>query len=223
MTYEEQNKLVEQVLRQVLLELRQSAPERVPEMAAPSGKRMLVFGPEFLVPAEIRESCDLETAESYQGPQSLAGLDGVYVTHLSRRDLADIALGRDSSSVSCGVTSALLMGIPVYLLERGLEHRVFASCASNALYRQLEGYVRRLQEFGVHMVENQAPTRQEAGRRVSKLVTEADATALVRSAPEGPIRIPAGTILTPSARDVFRQAGRSILHDTPAFAEEGRL
>ena len=206
MTREEQEQLIEQVLRQVLgaVEPAQSAP----------AEQLLVLGPAVLVPADVLGRYRILEADRYTGPDCLDGVAGVYVTKLSRRDLADIALGRDSSTTACAVTSALLRGVPVTVLERALEHRAFAHCASPVFYQQLEGYVRRLQEFGVRIAGASVPVQKPkaAGCAAApKLITEAAAQELVRTTAGPSISVPAGTILTPSARDVFRQAGRAVV------------
>ena len=208
MTRTEQERLVEEVLRQVMQAKNVLAE---PEGTEPS-EQLLVLGPSGLLPREVRQSYRILGAEWYQGQECLEQVSGVYVTQLSRRDLADVALGRDSSTTACAVTSALLRGLPVYLLEQALEYRAFASCASPSLYRVLEGYVRRLQEFGVRMVGS-APASEKSGTKSSapRLITEADAWELVRSATGPSIAVSAKTLITPSAQDVFRQARRSVV------------
>jgi hypothetical protein len=124
---------------------------------------------------------------------------------------------------------ALLSGVDVILLEDALTFRRFKDKGSNALYNLLEQYVNTLQVFGVkiHRPKQQIvlaeakpakfsklPAEVPQGTVVpnaSRLITEREARQLVTQG--NAIRLPAEAIITPSARDVFSQAGVSVIKD----------
>ena len=227
MTQEEQKRLISLVVQQVLERMNRDgavdAHSPAPFRESPR-EVLLVFGPDSLLSSEIRARYRLMGPESYQGPECLEGVAGVCLTQLSRRDLVDLALGRDGSPATCAATCALLRGIPVFVLEQALEHRAFARRAVPAFYQLLEHYVQRIQELGVRLIA--APSPETGNGQVavsrSRLIAEANALALLRQVPECPVRIPAGTIVTPSAQDVFRQAGREILREPSESTQEAR-
>lgn len=150
--------------------------------------------------------------DAYTGPDCLSGVERVYITALTRAQLADIAQARDNSRCACAVTSALLQGIPVYLLESALTWRTKGHCAAPGLMKILEGYVSTLQTFGVQVIRccEQAPALpQPAEESQPKLITEAWARKLCQTGAERLVLEP-GVILTPSAKDVLKEAGIAV-------------
>lgn len=85
------------------------------------------------------------------------------------------------------VCRALLTGMPVYLMEDGLEHRKLPPGPGRILRAELMAKERRLRDMGVQLW----------GRAKGGLVTAADVRRLGRAA------IPAGARLTPLARDLL--------------------
>lgn len=89
--------------------------------------------------------------DSYEG--NIEPFCAVVVDELSCARLADMALGRDSSALPCAVTRALLAGVPVYVSAECLPHRAYHSTANPQFYAMFEGYVSRLEQFGVHVMD----------------------------------------------------------------------
>lgn len=85
---------------------------------------------------------------------------------------------------------ALLKGIPVFLVETGLEHRRFARCANRVLWGKLLAAERQLQQLGVQFVGN---------RETHRLITADEARRLRR---EG-LPAPPGCRMTPLAQEIL--------------------
>lgn len=130
--------------------------------------------------------------DSYEG--NIEPFCAVVVDELSCARLADMALGRDSSALPCAVTRALLAGVPVYVSAECLPHRAYHSTANPQFYAMFEGYVSRLEQFGVHVMDRAqiaAELGMHAGpaRRASIVGTAcmpSVASASVAAAPAAP-------------------------------------
>ena len=135
--------LIEQITQMVLQAVRQTGPEREQLPAA-----LLIGSGENWM--QLEKHFELRTAETYEG--TAMPYRFVLVDELSTARLADLALGRDSSLAACAVSKALLEGVPVYLAEEALPHRRFQATANPSYYAMLEGYVNRLEQFGVRVI-----------------------------------------------------------------------
>lgn len=89
------------------------------------------------------------------------------------------------------VCRAILAGVPVYLMDDGLEHRKIPPGPGRLLRAELMAKERRLRELGVQLW----------GKTRSGLVTAAEARRLGRNG------IPPGARLTPLARDILEGRG----------------
>lgn len=211
--------LMEQVIREVL---RRMDTASTPACPAPQRPRALVLGDLPGAGAALFSRYTLESAEHYEG--DICPYAWVLVTRLTGGGLADLALGRDDSPSLRAVADALLTGKPVWVLPDALCHRAHSKTASSAYYQMLEGYVRRLETFGVRvgplseleqsLQEPAAAARQTACPRQEaspaapvgkKLITARDAQELVKGG-GGSVCLAKGTLITPSARDVFSSA-----------------
>ena len=229
MNQQELNRVVELVTRQVLAAMGQTEAE--PCGSADGLEKLLVVGTvKTEIPGELLDRAAVFDLEDYRKNQNILRYDRVLIAHLSIAQLADIAQGRLGDEAACAVLYALLSGVETLILEDALSFRRFAGKGSTALYQLLEGYARTLQVFGVKPVRQrrcpvQAPPRPpryqapplpapavSAKPNAARLVTEADAAALVKKG--GPVRLPAGAIVTPAARDVFVQARVDMLRES---------
>lgn len=205
--------LIELITKEVLRTLGGGEPE---EPADKSGLPLaLCIGPADQLPKPVRTRYRLASIEEYQG--DIQPYEKVFVTAITRTQLADTALGRDSQPVTCALTNALLYGKEVYLYDIALTHRKLAGRGSRGFYQLLEGYVRTLQSYGVKLV--QGTTVIDKYRRAAApgadlpggVVTEAVALELCRKG-EGEILLRKGAVLTPSAKDVFLHQDRHITY-----------
>ena len=209
--------LIESVTAQVLANL--AAP------AAPccdGRKKVLRLGCGE-VPPSLLENAVCFDIEDYGRDPHILRYDRVVITALTFPQLADIATGRGGDSVSEAVLTALLSGVEVYITETALPHRSFAGKGSPPLYQLLESYAATLGVYGVKPAESrfvpaplppakpakfaQSPTETPKGSarpNACRLITESTALELLRQGDT--VTLPAGAILTPSARDVFAQA-----------------
>ena len=92
---------------------------------------------------------------------------------------------------SDAVCRALLRGIPVYLMEEGLEHRSYGAAHCGTLYRELMAKERYLRQLGVKV--------RQSGK--SRVYTAEDVRLLGKNA------IPVNAMLTPLARDLLEGKG----------------
>ena len=173
----------------------------------------LVIGDKANLPAAFCEKYALADLDSYKG--DVSGYECVIAAELSCAQLADAALGRDSSSAACAITKAFLSGKKVCILESGLPHRAFRETANRNFYAMLEGYVNTLRSFGAEIIREQwngkdISCNAIADNSVDKVVTEKLALSLCESACGGTINLKRGTVITPSAKDIFNHSGVSV-------------
>jgi len=192
--------------------------------------KILVVGKsDAAVPEELCRSSVLLDLADYGTHKNILRYSKVIVSELSITQLADIALGRPADEASCAVIYALLSGVEVIMLEDALSFRRFAGKGSNGLYNLLEQYAKTLQVFGVKTYTPKpkpvipeakpakfapAPVEIPAGSakpNASRLITETEARQLL--AQGNPVRLPAGAIVTPLAKDVFSAAGVTVIRD----------
>ncbi len=173
--------------------------------------KALVVGPAENLPPSLGKGYQLLDLEDYKSCGDIEPYEKVFITRLSLAELADIALGRDSRPAQCAVVNALLYGKEVVLLECALPHRRLAGRGSRAFYQMLEGYLRTLQSFGITLIQGQNPLAKydPAATLPGGVVTEAAAQALLKK--EGDtVLLRKGTVVTPSAKDVFLHGGKQI-------------
>ena len=211
--------LIQAVTTQVLAALEQE--NKLPDRRSEGKARCLVLGDSDHIPQALRRDAVLLGLEDYQTHQTITNYARVLITRLDFADLADIALGRGGTPAARAVCCALLQGTEVLLLECALPHRAFAGRGSTALYQLLERYVNTLQVFGVKLLgggdatlalrggvpEPKVPVRREV--RDVCLITEALAQALAKDAQE--LDIPAGTLITPAAMDIFQASHTTLI------------
>lgn len=192
--------------------------------SAPSARQaqtsVLVIGNAQNVPSSLINQAELASLPSYAACGDIKRFGRVIVETLTLAQLADIAMVRPSDEAACAIVQALLQGVEVVLLESALAYRAYANQSNPKLFAVLEGYVRTLEGYGVKVLgKNEALAQSSATacalpkRNVSKpaLVTEAVAQAMV--AKEQTVHLSRGTILTPSARDVFHDANTVLIWD----------
>ena len=209
--------LTERVIREVL---RRMDAASAPVCPAPERPRALVLGDLPGAGAALFSRYTLVSAEHYDG--DICPYAWVLVTRLTSGRLADLALGRDEGAELQAVADALLTGKPVWILPDAFYHRGHSKTANSAYYQMLEGYVRRLETFGVRvgqLAELEQSLQEPVGSRETacpkpaastapvgkKLITARDAQELVKSG-QGRVRLEKGTLLTPSAKDVLTGA-----------------
>lgn len=180
----------------------------------PDGKPFaLLIGKEEDLPAFAQDKYSFKTIDSYNGDISL--YECVFVCELTCAELADCALGRDCRSVPCAVTKALLNGKKVYLLESALPHRKHKETGNRAFYSMFEGYVNSLRSFGVELIRQQWYGKNLnrdaiADNSVDKVITEKLAISLCEKTQDEVVRLKKGTVITPSAKDIFNHSNVKV-------------
>lgn len=169
----------------------------------------LVIGDKNSLPAFAQDKYRFESIDSYKG--DISKYDCVFIAELTCAELADCALGRDCRAVPCAVTNALLSGKKVFLLESALPYRKHKETANRAFYSMFEGYVNTLRTFGVEIIREQwygknLDRNAVADNSVDKVITEKLAISLADNAVDGIVRLRGGTVITPSAKDIFNHS-----------------
>ncbi len=173
----------------------------------------LLIGKENDLPAFAQEKYSFKTIDSYNG--DVSSYECVFICELTCAELADCALGRDCRAVPCAVTKALLSGKKVYLLESALPHRKYKETANRAFYSMFEGYVNSLRSFGVELIRQQWYGKNLnkdaiADNSVDKVITEKLAVTLCEKAQGDIVRLKKGTVITPSAKDIFNHSNIKV-------------
>ena len=211
--------LIEQITQQVLKLTGQPSVG----CANCNAPKLLVVGPTDALPAALKEKYCLCTVENYGKDGDITAYEAVILTGLTNAQLCDIALGRDSQPATCAVIKALLLEKKVIRLPHILPYRQVSPTKGNSgIYQTLEGYRNKLKAYGVltrspeqllealegrkapEMPKGQAGPSPVAGKR--SVISAREAQELVKSAQGGLVEIPAGALVTPLARDVFRSA-----------------
>ena len=193
--------LVELITKEVLKRLSDN-PETV--SAALSNKpSALLAGDIAAVPEFAKERFAFADIGTYAG--DMEPFEAIFIAKLSPSELADCALGRGASKLPCA-------GKEVYLLEAGLPYKKFKrSVANRNFYNMLEGYVNTLRGYGVKLVKeqwqgNNLERNAIEDNTADKLITERTAKELVEKCTDGTVRLRCGTVITPSAKDVFNHS-----------------
>ena len=206
--------LVELITREVMRMMGDSVE---PDAAEKAGcPHVLVIGSPDKLPVHIRNKYNLHTIECYTCEADMDKFEKIYITELNLTELADIALGRNTRAVQCAVISGLLCGKEIFLMECALEFRKKSTVMSRGFYQLLEGYVRTLQSFDIKLVNGQTPidkytVRSGPGDDLPEgIITEAMAIAMLEKCTDTVILLKKGTVVTPSAKDVFLHAGKVL-------------
>ncbi|MBQ6380627.1 MAG: hypothetical protein IJJ41_03375 [Clostridia bacterium] len=200
--------LVELITKEVLKRL--AAQNGTAPCAAAAKPVALLSGEQTAVPAFAKERFHFADIGSYEG--DIAPFEAVFIAKLSFTELADCALGKDACKLSCAVTNAILSGKEVYLLEAGLPYKSYKRTVTNRnFYNMLEGYVNTLRGFGVKIVKeqwqgNNLERRAIEDNTADKVITERTAKELCENCTGGVVRLRCGTVITPSAKDVFNHS-----------------
>ena len=206
--------LVEQITKEVLRSLGKNLPEAEPDTSG--FPEILVIGSKDLLPKYVRDRYCAKGMEEYIGSKEIARFEKIYITELATSELVDIALGRSVHAVEGAVIDALMNGKEIFLMDSALLHRKLATKASRGFYQMLEGYVRTLQSFGINLISAQSPIRKYTGQTLPQaalledVITESLARSIVSKNKEKDICFRKGTVLTPSAKDVFLHADKVI-------------
>lgn len=220
--------IVNLVTQQVMAAVEQNTSCNSPQTEG-MPKALVVGGSADSLPEELCRDFVCLDLEDYHACRNILRYDRVVIASLNITQLADLAQGRISDDVTCAVIHALLNGIETVMPDGALSFRKYAGKGSTALYHLLESYAQTLQAFGVKTVSRKPkpvvveakppkfsapPVQAPQGTAVpnaGRLITETLALALVKEG--GPVRLPQNAILTPSARDVFAQAGVALTQD----------
>ncbi|MCR4615958.1 MAG: hypothetical protein K5756_07420 [Clostridiales bacterium] len=174
----------------------------------------LVIGDKEKLPLFALDTYRFACVDDYAKDGDIDAYECVYITALSNTELADIAMGRDAKPAQCAVIKALLSGKRVCLMESALPHRKYSATAQRTIYQMFEGYVCKLQSFGVELIREQKYGKNLnksaiADNSVDKVITEALAKQLIKKDGDT-IVLRRGTVITPSAKDIFNHSEKKV-------------
>ncbi|MCI8280704.1 MAG: hypothetical protein HFI76_03140 [Lachnospiraceae bacterium] len=142
----------------------------------------------------------------------------ILVASLSPKAMAQVAHGISAGGAAAGILQGLMMGRPVFLLERGLEYRNYKDSASRTLYLFYQKQEEVMKHFGIRFVEHTMDILDQAKRKTGgemqrladlthlTLLQESD---LIRARNMGcrGIRLKEGAKVTPLAMDYRNSHG----------------
>ena len=199
--------LVEMITKEVIKRLAEQNAA-IPSLGAKPVA--LLAGEQKDVPAFASERFRFADISTYEG--DMEPFEAVFIARISFTELANVALGKDADKLSCAVTNAILGGKEVYLLEAGLPYKAYKRTVSNRnFYNMLEGYVNTLRTFGVKVIKeqwqgNNLERNAIEDNTADRVITERTAKELVEKCADGIVRLRCGTVMTPSAKDVFNHS-----------------
>lgn len=177
---------------------------------------VLVVGDIDALPVLDRTKYNFYLAENLTDIDCLSSFEKVYVEKLTLTELSDIANGRDCGLTQKIVLGSLLLGKKVAILRSALPHRRYALTSDRQLYVMYEEYVRKLKAMRIEFIVG----KYECNSYLSAakpdpdipdgIITESVARIMARDIVEDVIDIPKGTVITPSAIDIFNQTGKKM-------------
>ncbi len=203
--------LVELITREVM---RLTGADSSPVKPPADAPKALLVGSAGNLPDNVASRYNFVKVESAMSAEDTAKYECLYIAELSLIELSDIALGRDNGANQSAVIGALFQGLPVYLCTSGLPHRKYKQSAKGGFYQMVEGYVRTLQGFGIELVGAVSPAQKYISGAAADLpegiITESVALNLIKNSETDVIIARKGTVVTPSARDAFLHAGKTL-------------
>ncbi|MCG8483168.1 MAG: hypothetical protein MJA31_07675 [Clostridia bacterium] len=174
---------------------------------------------------------DLENAKDIN---QLLEYEFLVLGKLTVDELASTANGQSINAKTSAVRQFLLTGKKVYIIENGLEHRAYKEVANPVYYNIFRNYEKQLVQFGVRIISPMALEKVYSKETVSNLSTDVKACQVcdsskesltinystkkklvtlemaVKMANETAVILKPGTIITPSAKDIFKEKNTDI-------------
>lgn len=203
--------LVELITREIL---RITGAEPEPVNSDPNAPKALLVGDRKNLPKNVASKYNFTVVDKSLSVDDVAKYECLYIAGITLTELADIALGRSVGANDSTVISALFAGKQVYLCTNSLPHRKYKQTASKGFYQIAEGYVRTLQSFGVELVGAVSPAQKYISGAAADIpegiITESVAKNLIKNSDSEIIIARKGTVVTPSAKDAFLHAGKTL-------------
>lgn len=213
LTQNQIEQLVEDVVKELNERLNKTACTIEKQKVSSFQKRVLVLG----ALSQDEENRLIEVCQTVSSVED-GGWNIVIATELALDQMAQIALGLPGDSKTECILQSLLEGKKVYILESGLEYRIYRESAYKTLYHMYQGYEDTIRQFGGEIVTDvqeviEKESAVSAGRETSgvevgsdldltelRLLRESDLTK-VRGSGYGTVVIGNNTIVTPLALD----------------------
>lgn len=206
LTYEQ---LCELITKEVIKALAEAENKNKENGKTETRPLALLIGDKSGLPGFAVDKYSFADISDYKG--DISGFDCVFVTQLSLTELADAAAGKDNRPSVCAISNAFLTSKKVYIMESGLPHRKYRETASRRFYALLEGYVNNLVSYGAELIREQwhgknLDRNAIEDNTVDRVITEKAAVSLRDKAADGVVYLRRGTVITPSAKDIFNHS-----------------
>lgn len=136
----------------------------------------------------------------------------IIAAQMSLDTMTQVALGIPRSKESACILKSLLEGKQVFVLQRGLEYRLYRDKAVKTLYRLYQEYEDRICQYGIRIISDIDEIREQEGlsdkiRETGyldltgiKVLTETNFSKM-RSGGSGRVLIDRNAVITPLAKD----------------------
>lgn len=177
----------------------------------------LIIGNVENLPDIERKKYNFFKLEKCQSIDDVERFEKIFVETLSLTELADIAMGRDAGCTQKAVVGALLKGKKIAILESALPHKKYAYKSDRTFYQIYEEYVRKLKGTKIQFITGKSFYNMYAANAMPDpdipegIITESVARVMAMNCVNDEIKIKKGTVITPSAFDIFNSVGKKVV------------
>ena len=132
------------------------------------------------------------------------------IVHLAPWSLVRLAEGQAASAEEEFLLEMLLLGRPVFIAPKALDHHCYQDTAPKALYRQYADSEKKLLAMGVLPLTAAKDQRSSVKRR---LLSAADVETFLAQGGSSFLAVSSGTIITPLAMDTLKAAQITVLRE----------
>lgn len=206
--------LIEKITKEIISILKETSSFSQAKNLLPD---VLVIGDVEKLPDIERKKYNFYCLEKCTSTDDIEKFEKVFVEKLTLTELSDIALGRDDGYVQKAVIGALLLGKEVAILDSALPHRKYAFTSDRSYFQVYEEYVRILKGMKIRFITGKSYYNVYVANAMPDpdipegVITESVARVMVRNCVSDKIDIKKGSIITPSAYDVFNSAGKKAI------------
>ncbi len=197
---------IEEIILKVLEEIKKQESAGVPQ------KKMLVIGEDLPFKEELEKRYESEYLLEFGSCfENYTAFDVLLLAELSPNTLQKLALGMDPKIGP--VMESLIKGKEIFFLKEGLLHERYKDTCPEALYKTYEDSVKKIMEFGFHMIDLKEKTKVKPMERVHdgsqkkrELIGEKEIRQIIAQG-DRVLKIDKIPLITPLAKDLMREYG----------------
>jgi len=91
--------------------------------------------------------------DSIDNMEGLDSYDGVILTGLDNKELANLALGVQCSKKEEIVIDSILRGMSIYLIKEGIKYRKYLNTSNREFFRLYEQYEKKISGYGIRIID----------------------------------------------------------------------